>query len=108
MTIEDKILSILIGVDDTFSAAVFDTNSDLTISARAGMALIESRMGWPNGPHGIPSDALIALSSGLDNIEQDHCFGAIIGDTNRAQETITALAMYLDVASASIGGITPT
>lgn len=88
-SIEEKVHAVLIGVDDAVAAAIFDDQTDLTISSRCGMALMDHTA----GAEGV---ALRALAEGLDDIQKQHCIGAIQADYARAQAVIAKLQPYVE------------
>ena len=98
--LESKILDILIEVDAAAASALFANTTDLTISSRCGMALIDQSSGnySPDGPHGIEQRFLIALGNGLDDLAKQHCYESIVGDLQRAQTVVTTLDPYALVA----------
>ncbi len=94
--LEARIKAVLVGADMTAGTILFTTGNDITISARCGMALMDARDGVydPSGPHGIEQWALIALADALDQVEEDHCMLAIVGDRDRAVDVLTTLMPY--------------
>lgn len=102
-TLIEKIHGLLVAVDDAAAALVFDGQTDLTISSRCGMALIDGRLGVfdPKGPHGLEQSMLKALGNGLNEIEQQHCFAAILSDDARAAAVRTLLEKYVTIVTAA-------
>lgn len=96
MSITDQIKGILIGADAAAAALLFNGQTDITISARCGMALLDAQGSVynPDGPHGIELWALDALAGGMNHLQKDHCFQAILGDRDRATKALTVLAPY--------------
>ena len=88
-----KIHGILVGIDDAVAAVLFNGQDDITISTRCGMALIDEEMGWKSS-QGLEDATLIALADGLNDLEKNHCFGAIVGDISRAREALATLQPY--------------
>ena len=89
--IEAKALEILIGIDETASAALFEHANDLTISSRAGMAELDARVGRPETAE---TKALRVIFDVLERLQPGHCFGAILGDIARANITLSELGPY--------------
>lgn len=103
MSLDQKIKDILLSVDKLGAAALFDIGTNITISARAGMALIDKRMGRaPDVSLGIEHSMLLALESGLNAVDKDHCFEAILGDCKRAEDALKILSLYSAVARKSL------
>jgi hypothetical protein len=96
---DEYIKGILIGIDDASAAALFNGQNDITISARCGMALLDSQRGvyQSNGAHRIEQWALDALAAKLDDIQKDHCIQAIVGDCQRASTVISLLNPYVQI-----------
>lgn len=92
-----RIHDLLIGIDMAAATVLFTTGNDITISSRAGMALLDSKYGVydPSGPHGIEQWALDALAAGLDDLEKEHCFQSIYGDQTRWINVATTLMPYV-------------
>ena len=109
--IETKILNILVGVDDTAAAVLFDEPSDLTISTRCGMALLD-KAGVIQDPsiaavHGIEEKFLVALADGLNAVQKNHCYWAILYDMNKAQGMMDKLSPYLAAAKGITDALPP-
>lgn len=90
-----RILDVLIGVDDAAAALVFSDQTDLTISARCGMAQLDVLRGTVTLPAAEMS-GLLELGAGLDRLQAHHCRGAILGDIARAQRVLAELQPYAD------------
>lgn len=86
-----RLKSILIAVDDAAAAVVFKDQTDVTISARCGMAMIDRLCGLPPSAEAF---ALVDLGVQLDRIDPAHCYAAILGDIDRAQAALDMLAPY--------------
>lgn len=101
MHVEKIIHDLLIAVDGLGSTVLFGS-TDLTISSRVGMALSDHDCGTykPDGPHGFPRLAMLALARGLNHIEREHCMLAWIGDRDRALAVLAELDPYLQRAYA--------
>lgn len=94
MNIADQIRAVLIGVDEAVAAILFKGQTDLTISARCGMAIIDAQQGVPCT---LESRALCALGAELNRIDAGHCNSAVLGDDERAAHIRVVLAPYLAV-----------
>ena len=89
--IEAKALEVLIGLDETGSALLFENANDLTISSRAGMAELDFLVGKPETAE---MKALRVIFRTLEELQPGHCFGAILGDLLRAAHVTTELTPY--------------
>ena len=92
--------AVMIGVDDTGAAIVFRDQTDLTISARCGMAEIDQMRGTVTLSDE-EMDALLNLAGVLNRIQAHHCRGAILGDIARAQAVIDKLTPYANYMAAN-------
>ena len=88
---ENKAVAILIGLDDTVDAALFENGDDVTLSCRCGMAKLDKLMGKPDTAESI---ALRALGDVLDQMQPGHCFGAVLHDGLRAAGVTTLVTPY--------------
>ena len=94
----NRLHAVLIGVDDTAAAVVFSGHTDITISSRCGMALIDELRGAPSSPESL---ALDGIGDGLDTLRAGHCFAAILADVDRAQRVLDLLGPYAVYVTAS-------
>lgn len=95
--LDHYVMGVLIGADQAAAAVLFSsTQDDITISARCGMALMDSakQVYDPAGPHGIELWALNALAASLDALQKSHCVDAILGDRDRAVNVLSILQPY--------------
>ena len=104
MTILERIHGILVGVDQAFASIFFVTQNDVTISSRAGMALLEHTANptLVDPKHGIEGKALLALANSLNKVEKGHCYMAILSDIERANTLLSILSPYKDQATAAL------
>jgi hypothetical protein len=89
-TLAEIVHDVLVELDQAAEVIVSEletghSQTDQTISAEAGMALLD-------GTH----PALMALATILDTIQPDHVLKAIIGDYERAAREVAALQPYYD------------
>jgi hypothetical protein len=91
MSLGQKIEDVLVSIDETAAAVLFNGEQDITISSRCGMALLD---GGPVG-HKLEDESLKLLAAGLDDLQKDHCFSAIVDDYNRAAKIIALLNPYM-------------
>lgn len=99
-SVEQKIHSILVGLDDALDATLPGGLDDVTISARAGIALFCHEHGTPTDQKTINEALLVALANGLDDVEKNHCYLAIAADCDRARRALALLEPYESLVAA--------
>lgn len=95
MSIIASIYSAAIGIDETLAALAFNGQSDITISSRCGMALIDIQSGNPPPMSGTEAWLLHHLALVLDDIQKEHCYQALQGDFDRAGAVRAQIQPYL-------------
>lgn len=97
MNFWQRLKSVFVGLDNAAAAVAFDGQTDITISSRCGMALIDDMRGLPRTAE---SRMLHALGDSLDEIQAGHCVAAVLGDAARAQRVLDLLGPYVEFINA--------
>ncbi len=90
--------AVLIGIDDT-SSAVTGGGDDITLSARAGVALVKQMRGVE--PLSAADLKFIELANWLDSLQPGHSCGAVLGDIARALAVVSELISTSDYIKAN-------
>lgn len=90
--------AVLIGIDDAASAATGGGN-DITLSARAGVALVKQMRGVE--PLTEVDLKFVELANWLDSIQANHSTDAVLGDIARAEALIAELLPTEDYIQAN-------
>ena len=97
-TFQRRLIAVLLGLDDAVAAALFDGQTDITVSSRAGMAVLDAAAGAVYLEHATEQAALRALAAALGVLDYKHCMHAIERDFERATAAMAKLAPYIDRA----------
>ena len=97
-TFQRRLIAVLLGIDDAVAAALFDGQTDITVSSRAGMAVLDAAAGASHPNHATEQAALRTLAAALGVLDYEHCMHAIERDYERATAALAELAPYIDRA----------
>ena len=94
-TFQRRLIAVLLGIDDAVAAALFDGQTDITVSSRAGMAVLDAAVGAVYLEHATEQAALRTLAAALGVLDYEHCMHAIQRDYDRADAVMAELTPYL-------------
>ena len=97
-TFQRRLIAVLLGIDDSLAAALFDGQTDIAVSSRAGMAVLDEAAGMVYLDHPTEQAALRALAAALGVLDYEHCMHSIERDYERANVALAQLAPYIDRA----------